>query len=120
MWILRLIALIALPAMLIVAPVTAVAQQPQQSPASQAAAPSPSQVKAAVKNALMSVGLTREQKRNIAGMVRSYESQTANADDATKKDAQKTLLKNIYNSLTPAQQTQFKASIKQSLQTDIQ
>jgi ABC-type transporter MlaC component len=118
MWISRITALIALPLTLILSPAAALAQS--QAPAAQAAAPSPSQVKAAVKDALMSVGLTGKEKREIRSLVRNYESQTANADDATKKQAQESLLKNIYNSLTPTQQTQFKASIKKSLQTDIQ
>jgi Spy/CpxP family protein refolding chaperone len=114
MIVLRLIAIIAL---VIGIPSVAVAQQPAA--IAQAAKPSPDQVKAAIKNSLMSVGLTRHQKMQIKSMINNYQSQTANADDATKQSAQKALLKNIYGVLTPAQQTQFKASMKQQLGTDI-
>ena len=115
----RLIAAAAMPLMLSYLPISVTAQQQIQNVA-QATAPSPDQVKSAVKQALMSVGLTRRQKLEVKSMVQNYESQTANADDATKQTAQKTLLKNIYGILTPAQQTQFKASIKQSLGADVQ
>lgn len=114
-----LIAALALPLVVGTFPIAAAAQQ-QSSTMAQPSKFTPDQVKSAVKNALMSVGLSRTQKRSIAKMVQGYESQTASADDATKKSAQEALLKNIYGELTPAQQTQFKASIKQSLGADIQ
>ena len=85
----------------------------------QAAQPTPDQVKAAVKNALMSCNLTIRQKREIHSMVQDYQTQTANADSATKQADAKALIKNIYGKLTPDQQTQFKASIKQSLSMDV-
>jgi len=77
--------------------------------------PSPDEVKAAIKKGLQSANLTMPQKRQVRGMVQNYESQTAGADDATKKAAAQTLLKNIYGILTPQQQSTFKASMKQSL-----
>lgn len=86
----------------------------------QTAQPTPDQVKAAVKNALMSAGLTRRQKREVESMVQNYKTQTANADQATKQADAKALLQNIYGSLNPDQQQKFKASIKQSLGMDIQ
>ena len=113
------IAVLTMPLLFAIAPATAAAQQQTNT----VAAPSnvtPAQVKSAVKQALMSVNLTMEQKRSIRKMVQGYEQQTAGADDATKKSAQKALLKNIYGELSPAQQSQFKASIKQSLGADIQ
>jgi hypothetical protein len=113
------IAALTLPLLLGSFQIAAVAQQQTNSMA-QPSKVTPAQVKDAVKQALMSVGLTRQQKLEIRKMVQSYEQQTTNADDATKQAAQKTLLENIYGKLTPAQQTQFKASIKQSLGTDIQ
>jgi predicted signal transduction protein with EAL and GGDEF domain len=82
---------------------------------SQAAAPSPAQMQAAVKSALQSAGLTMAQKRQIIPMVQNYKAQTEGADAATKKSAQETLLKNIYGVLTPDQQTKFKASLEASL-----
>ncbi len=115
----HLIVMAAMSAGLAVVPAI-VRAEPQSNAIAQAAKPTPSQVKAAVKTALASVDLTLPQKRAIKSMVQSYESQTANADDATKQAAQETLLKNIYQTLTPQQQTQFKASIKQSLGADIQ
>jgi hypothetical protein len=81
----------------------------------QAAAPKAADVKVAVENALEGVNLTPQQKREIAPMVRNYESQTANADAATTKAAKESLLKNIYGVLTPTQQTQFKTSVKAQL-----
>lgn len=116
----RLTALLTIPLLLAALPIITVAQQQGNTMAQPAAgAVSPEQVKSAVKQALMSVDLTMPQKREIAKMVKSYESQTANADDATKQSAQKALLKNIYGTLTPDQQTKFKASIKQSLGADV-
>lgn len=100
-------------------PAAAVAQQ-QTNTMAQPAKFTPAQVKDAVKQALMSVNLSMAQKREIRKMVQSYEQQTANADDATKQAAQKALLQNIYAQLSPSQQTQFKASIKQSLGVDMQ
>lgn len=119
MRIFRLVLLAAIPLTFAFIPFSAPAQQ-QSTMKTQMATPTPAQVKAAVKDALVSANLTLEQKRKVKGMVQSYESQTATADDATKKAAQKTLLKNIYGILTPAQQAQFKASIKQSLNADMQ
>lgn len=113
------IAALAIPLLVGALPIAAVAQQ-QTNTMAQPSKFTPAQVKDAVKQALMSVGLTRHQKLEIKKMVQGYEQQTANADDATKQAAQKTLLKNIYGQLTPTQQTQFKASIKQSLGTDVQ
>jgi Spy/CpxP family protein refolding chaperone len=95
-------------------PVAAQAQQ-RSIMVAQATAPTSSDMKAAVKKALQSVNLTHEQKRQIAPMIKNYESQTANADPATTEAAKKSLMKNIYGVLTPSQQTQFKASMKQSL-----
>jgi hypothetical protein len=83
--------------------------------AQQAAEPSPAQLQAAVKSSLQSVGLTMQQKRQILPMVQNYKSQTENADAATKKSAQETLMKNIYGVLTPDQQAKFKASMKAQL-----
>jgi hypothetical protein len=114
-----LIAAFAIPMLLATFPIAAAAQQ-QTNTMAQPAKFTPDQVKSAVKQALMSVGLTMQQKRSIRGMVQGYEQQTANADDATKQAAQKTLLKNIYGQLTPDQQTKFKASIKQSLGADVE
>lgn len=114
----RLFVFIVFPVLLIVTPFSVSAQQ--RAVIAQAAQPTPAQVKAAVKNALMSVGLTYRQKREIKSMTESYQAQTANADDATKQADAKALLKNIYGVLTPDQQTKFKASIKQSLAVDIQ
>ena len=119
MRIFRLAAMFAMALAFGTVPVTGVAQQ-QTNTTTQPAKPTPDQVKSAVKQALMSVGLTMPQKRQIRQMVQSYDQQTANADDATKQAAQKTLLQNIYGQLTPTQQTQFKASIKQSLGVDMQ
>jgi hypothetical protein len=81
----------------------------------QASTPSSSQVQAAVKSALQSVNLTREQKMKIVPMVKQYQQQTANADAATQKSAKEQLLKGIYGVMTPDQQTKFKASLKSSL-----
>jgi hypothetical protein len=99
---------------LVVAPLAVSAQQ-QAPTIAQATAPTSADVKTAVKNALAGVNLTPQQKREIAPMVRNYESQTANADAATTKAAKENLLKNIYGVLTPTQQTQFKASMKAQL-----
>lgn len=120
----RLVAAAVTPLIVAVLSTGAPAQQPRDLVAQAAApaaasSPTPAQVKSAVKTALMSVDLTLPQKRQIRTMVQNYESQTANADAATKKTAQKTLLESIYGILTPAQQTQFKASIKQSLGADM-
>ena len=87
----------------IVAPSIAFAQQ------------SPSQVQTAVRNAIQAAQLTPQQKLKIKPMLEQYQSQTANADAATKKTAQEQLLKNIYGVMTPDQQTKFKASLKSSL-----
>lgn len=113
------IAALAVPVLLSTLPIAAVAQQ-QTNTTAQPAKFTPDQVKSAVKQALTSVGLTMEQKRSIRKMVQGYEQQTSGADDTTKQAAQKTLLKNIYGQLTPAQQTKFKASIKQSLGADVE
>ena len=115
MTIVRLVAILALACMCV--PIAVAAAQPAA--IAQASQYTPDQVKAAVKTALMSVGLTRHQKLQIKSMLQHYESQTANADGATKQAAQKSLLKNIYGVLTPEQQTQFEASIKQSLGADM-
>ncbi len=114
----RLVALAIVPVFVTLAPLSVSAKE--NIVIAQAAQPSPSQVKAAVKNALMSVNLTFKQKREIKSMVDNYQTQTANADDATKQADAKALIKNIYGILTPDQQTQFKASMKQSLSMDIQ
>jgi ABC-type transporter MlaC component len=107
-----------IPVIAILTPLTSTASQ--NSVIAQTAKPTPAQVKTAVKNALMSVDLTLKQKREIKSMVENYQTQTANADDATKQAAAKTLMKNIYGTLTPDQQKQFKASIKQSLSMDVE
>lgn len=117
MRIVRLTVLLAIPLLFASVPTIIAAQQQGTM---QSSSFTPAQVKSAVKQALMSVNLSMHQKRQIREMVQSYDQQTANADDATKKAAQKTLLKNIYEQLTPAQQTQFKASIKQSLGANMQ
>ena len=114
----RLLVLAIVPVLAALAPLTVTASQ--NVIIAQAAQPTPDQVKTAVKNALMSCNLTMRQKREIKPMVQSFQQQTANADDATKKTAAKALMKDIYGVLTPEQQTQFKASIKQSLSMDIQ
>jgi t-SNARE complex subunit (syntaxin) len=111
---LRLVISLALPLALCV-PVAASAQQPSAMSVAQASSPNPAQVQAAVKKALQSVNLTVRQKLQIKPMVDDYQSQTANADAATKKSAQEALLKKIYGVLTPQQQTEFKASLKASL-----
>lgn len=81
----------------------------------QASAASPSQVQTAVRNALQAAELTPQQKMKIAPMIKQYQSQTANADAATKKSAKEQLLKGIYGVMTPDQQTKFKASLKSSM-----
>lgn len=81
----------------------------------QATTASPSQVQTAVRNALQSAELTPQQKMKIAPMIKQYQSQTANADAATKKSAKEQLLKGIYGVMTPDQQAKFKASLKSSL-----
>jgi Spy/CpxP family protein refolding chaperone len=112
----RLLAGFALPLALTL-PGVALAQQPAPNSGAMAgAAMNPQQMQAAVKTALESCNLTRQQKRQIAPMVQNYKSETANADAATKQSAQKALLKNIYGVLTPAQQSQFKASLHASIQ----
>lgn len=55
------------------------------------------------------------QKMQIKPMIEHYQSQTSGADAAQKKSAQEQLLKSIYGVMTPAQQTQFKNSLKSSL-----
>jgi hypothetical protein len=107
-----------LPVIAMLTPLTIAARQ--NSVIAQAAKPTPAQVKSAVKSALMSVNLTPRQKREIKSMVENYQTQTANADDATKQADAKALIKNIYGALTPDQQGQFKASIKQSLGMDVE
>jgi t-SNARE complex subunit (syntaxin) len=118
MRILRITASIAISVLALFTPAIVAAQQHLL--VAQAAQPTPEQVKAAVKNALMSVNLTLRQKREIKSMVDNYKTETANVDEATKQADAKSLLKNIYDVLTPDQQTQFKASIKQSLAMDVQ
>jgi hypothetical protein len=126
MSILRVVTTATIPLMLTILPFTAPAQL-QAAPVAQASAPAqgsapaqtttPTQaeVQAAVKKALQSVDLTMPQMRQIRPMIANYKSQTANADAATKKAAKEKLLEGIYGVLTPAQQAQFKASLKQSL-----
>lgn len=106
--------IVAVLSSLVLAPFGVSAQQPVPVIA-QATAPTPADMKVAVENALGGVNLTSQQKREIAPMVRNYKSQTANADAATTKTAQESLLKNIYGVLTPTQQTQFKTSMKAQL-----
>lgn len=101
-------------AMTILAPLSALAS-PASIQVAQAASMSPSQMQTAVKNALQAAGLTLRQKRQIKPMVDDYQQQTANADAATKKSAQETLLKKIYGVLNPDQQARFKASLKASM-----
>jgi arylsulfatase len=69
----------------------------------------------AVKSSLQSVNLTPRQKLEIKPMVQNYQTQTVNATPDQKKAAGKTLLENIYGVLTPAQQTQFKVSMKSAM-----
>ncbi|MBV8372185.1 MAG: hypothetical protein JOY69_02905 [Candidatus Eremiobacteraeota bacterium] len=101
------------------APTAASAQPAATVTVAQATSANPQQVQAAVKKALESANLTVRQKLQIKPMVEEYQSQTANADAATKKSAQEALLKKIYGVLTPAQQTQFKASLKASLSSSM-
>ena len=113
-----LVSLAALPILLALIPFGPIAQAHTTTVAQATQTqPSPDEVKAAIRKGLQSANLTMDQKRQVRGMLQNYESQTAGADDATKKAAQKTLLKNIYGILTPAQQSEFKASVKQSLGT---
>jgi hypothetical protein len=114
MSILRVVTTATMPLMLTFLAFTAPAQL-QAATIAQANTPSQAEVQAAVKKALESVDLTMHQMRQIRPMVANYKSQTANADAATKKAAKETLLEGIYGVLTPAQQVQFKASLKQSL-----
>lgn len=114
MSILRTVVGVVLP-LAIAFPGAAFAQQPGAMWVAQASMANPSQVQAAVKKALQSVNLTMRQKLQIKQMVEEYQSQTANADVATKKSAGEALIKKIYGVLTPAQQTQFKASMKASM-----
>ncbi len=72
-------------------------------------------VQSSVKKALKSTHPTTQQKEEILGFLSNYEAQTQNANPEQMQAAKKTLLESIYNVLTPAQQTQFKASLKQSL-----
>jgi len=99
---------------LLLAPLSVSAQQ-HAPVVAQATAPTSADAKVALQNALEGVNLTPHQKRQIATMVRNYESQTANADAATTKAAKEALLKNIYGVLTPTQQGQFKASMRAQL-----
>jgi Spy/CpxP family protein refolding chaperone len=81
----------------------------------QASTMTQTEAKDAVKTALKSVDLTPHQKLQIKPMIQNYEAQSANADPATKQAEQKALIKQIYGVLTPAQQVQFKASLKNSM-----
>jgi hypothetical protein len=120
MSILRVVTTATMPLILTFLPFTAPAQL-QAATVAQANAPTPAstptqaEVQAAVKKALQSVNLTMPQMRQIRPMIANYKAQTANADAATKKAAKETLLEGIYGVLTPAQQAEFKASLKQSL-----
>jgi hypothetical protein len=111
---LRLMALSALPLALTLAvatparPTTVVAQ---------ATATASPQMEAAVKKALQSANLTLHQKMQIKPMLQQYESSVKNADPAAKQAAQKKLMQGIYGVLTPAQQSQVKASMKSSMGT---
>jgi hypothetical protein len=96
-------------------PVGAAAQSPAPMAAATASAAQKAQLQADVKNALEGVHLTPVQKIKIKSMTDKYQTQTANADAATKKADGKALIKNIYGVLTPDQQTQFKASMKSSV-----
>ncbi|MFY9738699.1 MAG: hypothetical protein WAK11_06555 [Candidatus Cybelea sp.] len=113
MSILRLIAVLAIPLSLAF-PLGALAQ-PTATIVAQMGTTDPSKVQAAVRAALQSANLTLRQKMEIKPMVAQYQSQTAGADAAQKKLAQEKLLKGIYGVMTPAQQTQFKSSLKSSL-----
>lgn len=113
MSILRLIAALAVPLSLTF-PLSALAQ-PTATTVAQMGTTDPSKVQAAVKTALQSANLTMRQKMQIKPMVQQYQSQTAGADAAQKKSAEEQLLKGIYGVMTPAQQTQFKNSLKSSL-----
>ncbi len=75
----------------------------------------PAKVQAAVKTAVQSADLSMRQKMQIKPMVQQYQTQTTNADAAEKKAAQEQLIKGIYGVMTPAQQSQFKSSLKSSL-----
>lgn len=113
MRILRLIAVLAVPVSLAF-PLSALAQSTATTVA-QASTADPSKVQAAVRNALESANLSMRQKMQIKPMVEHYQSQTAGASASEKKSAQEQLLKSIYGVMTPAQQTQFKSSLKSSL-----
>lgn len=115
MSILRVIAVLAMPLSLTF-PLNALAQ-PTERTVAQMSATDPSKVQAAVKTALQSANLTTRQKMQIKPMLQQYQSQTANANAAQKKSAQEQLLKGIYGVMTPAQQSQFKSSLKSSLGT---
>lgn len=95
-------------------PLSALAQ-PTATMVAQASTADPSKVQAAVKTALQSANLTMRQKMQIKPMLQQYQTQTAGASAAQKKSAQEQLLKSIYGIMTPAQQTQFKNSLKSSL-----
>ena len=113
MKILRLIAVLAVP-LSFAFPVSAPAQ-PTTTMVAQTGTTDPSKVQAAVKTALQSANLSMRQKMQIKPMIQQYQSQTANATASQKKSAQEQLLKDIYGVMTPAQQTQFKSSLKSSL-----
>ena len=108
-----LIAGLALP-LAMALPGVALAQQSGMTSAA-ASTPSPAQMQAAVKSGLQAADPDMRQKRQIKSLVDNYQSQTANASDATKKTARENLLKGIYGVLTPDQQTKFKAAVKASL-----
>jgi hypothetical protein len=112
--ILRLVAVLAIPFSLAF-PLGALAQPSSAMTVAQMGTTDPSKVQAAVKTAIQSANLTMKQKMEIKPMVEQYQTQTASADAAQKKTAQEQLLKGIYGVMTPAQQTQFKASMKSSL-----
>jgi Spy/CpxP family protein refolding chaperone len=111
--ILRLLAVLAMPFSLTF-PIAAQAQ-PAATTVAQMSSASPSTMKTDVVKALQGCNLTMQQKMQIKPMVTNYQSETTNADAATKKSAQEKLLKEIYGVLTPEQQTEFKASLKSSL-----
>jgi hypothetical protein len=69
----------------------------------------------AIKSALKSCNLTMRQKMQIKPMMENYQTQSAGADPATKKNMQTALVKQIYGTLTPSQQTTFKQSMMSSM-----
>lgn len=110
----KLIAGLALP-LAMALPGVALAQQSGMTSAAAASTPSPAQMQAAVKSGLQAAEPNLRQKKQIKSLVDNYQSQTANASEATKKTARENLLKGIYGVLTPDQQTKFKAAVKASL-----